>query len=150
LLLSKKDWMSSLNIVSKGIEDFILVYDLVKDERIISIANKLSDELSVPIVSFSGKEGYSNWKGSFKEQGPKELIELFIKAKYVVTSSFHGTAFSIIFEKQFYTVPHPTRGSRMIDLLNSLGLEDRLIERIEMPLLSSQVIDFTESKEKLE
>jgi hypothetical protein len=45
----------------------------------------------------------------------------------IVTTSFHGTIFSALFNKVFYTVPHPTRGSRMTDFLKSIGLEKRII-----------------------
>ena len=49
-------------------------------------------------------------------------------AELVVTDSFHGTAFSIIFNKPFYVILNINRGAdRFISLLNLFGLEDRII-----------------------
>ena len=62
---------------------------------------------------------------------PIEFINLINNAEYVITTSFHATAFSIILEKKFITVPNEKTGSRMINLLNKLNLEDRIIKSIE-------------------
>ena len=54
-------------------------------------------------------------------------LSAFYKADYVITDSFHGTAFSIIYKKQFITIANISRGAdRMITLLDSCGLESRL------------------------
>ena len=46
----------------------------------------------------------------------------------VVTDSFHGTVFSILFGKEFYTLCNPNRGNaRMLSLLGKLGLEERMV-----------------------
>jgi hypothetical protein len=48
-------------------------------------------------------------------------------ARYVVTNSFHGTAFSIIFEKNFYLELSAKTNSRLTNIVKLLGLEDRII-----------------------
>lgn len=59
----------------------------------------------------------------------EEWLRSIRDAKYVVTDSFHGMAFSIIFNKQFVCLNNPKRGSaRFISLLSKLGLRDRLID----------------------
>lgn len=58
--------------------------------------------------------------------GPDRFISLIKNAECVVTNSFHGTVFSIIFQKDFITIPHSTRGKRMEDLLEKFGLQFRL------------------------
>src|SRR5690606_30181677 len=59
------------------------------------------------------------------DAGPIEFVSLFRNAKVICTSSFHGLAFSIIFEKTFYAVPHLTRNSRISSLLKLLNLDKR-------------------------
>lgn len=60
--------------------------------------------------------------------GPREFVGLISHADVVVTDSFHGTAFSIIFNKNFYTfISRPNVSSRIVSLLNILGLEDRIV-----------------------
>ena len=57
-----------------------------------------------------------------------EFISLIRNADFVVTSSFHGTAFSIIFEKQFYVIGLGKKAGRVESLLKIVGLENHLLE----------------------
>lgn len=60
-----------------------------------------------------------------------EWIRGFMDADYVVTDSYHGTVFSIIFNKPFITIGNHDRGmTRFISLLKLFGLENRLIESL--------------------
>lgn len=58
--------------------------------------------------------------------GPDAFLSFVKHARCVVTNSFHATAFSVIYQKDFVTVPHSTRALRMTNLLGSLGLASRL------------------------
>ena len=60
--------------------------------------------------------------------GPSEFVYLFKHASFVVTTSFHGTAFSVIYNKPFYTLVQPNSSDdRVTSLLKPLGLEKRLV-----------------------
>ena len=60
--------------------------------------------------------------------GPQEFLGYFSKASFVITNSFHGTAFSILYKKQFICIP-PQRGRERTDsILSLLGLCGRIIE----------------------
>ena len=65
---------------------------------------------------------------SLNDVSPEEFISLIKNAKFVITSSFHGVAFSVHFGKQFFAYPVQDRSSRHTSLLKKLGLEDRLID----------------------
>jgi len=57
-----------------------------------------------------------------------QWVASFANADFVVTDSFHGMVFSIIFEKEFVVIGNHSRGlDRFISLLSLLGLEDRLV-----------------------
>ena len=78
--------------------------------------------------------------------GPEEFIRLFMNAEYVLTNSFHGTAFSINFNKNFLvdldinsTV---STNSRLLNILSLLGLEDRIIDNIDIEKMY-QDIDYS-------
>ena len=58
---------------------------------------------------------------------PEEWMGYILKAKYVVTTSFHGTVFSLNFNKQFWVLPRPSTASRVDYILSKYGLEDRKI-----------------------
>lgn len=60
--------------------------------------------------------------------GAEDFIKVFMNAQYVITDSFHGSAFSIIFRKSFLAIGNYGRGyERFIDLLGRLKLLDRLV-----------------------
>ena len=64
-------------------------------------------------------------------------------SQYVITDSYHGTIFSIIFCKPFTSICNPSRGaSRFVTLLTALGLENRLINEGERFIPMSEIIDY--------
>lgn len=60
---------------------------------------------------------------AYRNYTPDTFLALVKHAACVVTNSFHGTVFSVIYRRPFITVAHTTRGGRMTGLLSSLGLE---------------------------
>lgn len=62
------------------------------------------------------------------EKSPKRWLNEISRAKYVVTDSFHGVAFSLIFKKQFFVLlANESVFGRISSLLKKVGLEDRVI-----------------------
>lgn len=71
-------------------------------------------------------------KDSYIMPGVEQWLRSFRDAKFVVTDSFHGTVFSIIFNKPFISIGNKSRGlARFTSLLSMFGLEDRLVTSIE-------------------
>lgn len=63
---------------------------------------------------------------------PSSWIKAFMDAKYVITDSFHGTVFSIIFNKPFWVIGNKSRGNARFDsLLRTYKLEHRFIDNIK-------------------
>lgn len=81
--------------------------------------------------------------------GAEEFLRAFKDAKYVITDSFHGSAFSIIFNKPFLAIGNYGRGyERFIDLLGRLKLTDRLVtdpQNIPLDEKYLEAIDYTET-----
>ena len=59
---------------------------------------------------------------------PGQWIYLLRRARYVVTNSFHGTAFSINFRKDFYLELSARTNSRLVQIVRAMGLENRIVE----------------------
>lgn len=84
---------------------------------------------------------------------PEEFLALMRDAEFVITTSFHGTAFAVNFEIPFSSVvADKTSGdSRQISLLDNVGLSKRIIEMGDnFPNLDYLKCDFTESSKKME
>lgn len=111
------------------------------------------------LTAFSSTAG-----GVFRDLGKKRLNECifppvtqwlrgFMDAEFVITDSFHGTAFSIIFNKPFISVGNKKRGiTRFSSMLKLVGLEDRLIFDFGETSLQklNEPIDFDEVNKRLE
>lgn len=127
LLLKKEDWISLFEDREKPKDPYILVYSLKVDEEMVKYARELSDEKGLPVIFFDLRKRYGKNSISKFTADPIDFIYYLYHADYVVTNSFHGTVFSVIFEKKFVCVPMQGTSSRMIDLLNTIGLNNRLI-----------------------
>lgn len=128
MLLDKSDWESMASENNHG--RYVLVYSFGKNKTINRYARRISEILKIKII-FLGSNHKIGIKNIYnKIGGPKDFITLIRNAEYVITNSFHGTVFSIIFNKNFNTVfLDESRGinSRLSDLLETSGLNDRLL-----------------------
>ena len=86
-------------------------------------------EASVKLFAGKTEEVQSDYSDKvIKNMGPIDFISYIKNAEFVISNSFHGTAFSIIFEKQFAVVNRKEAiNTRMRDLLSILKIENRLI-----------------------
>lgn len=66
-----------------------------------------------------------------------DFIALFRDASHIVTTSYHGTVFSILFEKDFHVI-NSSHSERMVNLLSSIGLQRRLIDN-ETGIISEKI-----------
>lgn len=138
-LLTKKQWNGLRKKNHK--ESYLLVYDFTKnDENLMNMAIKIAKERKLKIYSFF-------YNGSYIDKvlntcGPIEFIEWIACADMVISNSFHATAFSVIFERDFYTVPLKgyENSSRMKDFLSLIGLESRFVYDVSNLCLNK--IDF--------
>ena len=80
---------------------------------------------------------------------PQEFIGLIKNAQFVITNSFHGTVFSIIYRKNFFTFLNKNdRNSRLESITQILGLENRLKKGISK-LPDNLETDYTQAEIKL-
>lgn len=108
--------------------DYILVYALEVNDEIIKYAAALAASEGLKIVSIHPfVENFDFADLSLNDAGPREFISLVDNAKFVVTNSFHGTAFSIILDTPFCCIPHSSTGTRMTSLLSTIGIKSKEI-----------------------
>jgi hypothetical protein len=140
----------------------LLNYVLDKAPEKQKIIHQIEDELQLETFSTMPET-------SFRESGKSKLqqcifppvtswIRGFMDAEFVVTDSFHGTVFSIIFNKPFLAIGNEKRGmSRFVSLLKLFGLEERLVfnntpeirQIIRTPIDFEKINDIIEIEKKL-
>lgn len=128
LLLSQIDWMKIAKLPNEK-QEYILIYTIGYSEKIIDFAKKLSAEKNLNIIYLSddvlSKPGMKIVRGA----SPEEWIGYFYYAKYVITNSFHGTAFSILFNKEFFCDYVKTNlkntNTRIENMLDIMGIKNR-------------------------
>lgn len=130
LLLSKEEWFEALDIkIEEPKEKYILVYSVPRTELIRKAIDYYADKLNMKVVAidqmlFSLSKKIDN---HVKDAGPKEFIELYANASFVITDSFHGTCFAVNFGKPFVSVSAGKKSNRIASLLLVLDINERLI-----------------------
>lgn len=133
LLLSADDWKKLFVRKKEPIcGKYLLLYVFDEDEKIYDIAREYACErdLEIVVIAYKKKDAMYGMN-VLTECGPLEFLALFSKAEHVITSSFHGTAFSIIFHKSFHCVPHPKYRERTDSLLKLLELENHNMNEVK-------------------
>lgn len=129
LLTHENDWEEFYNPDPIEKNKYVFAFKLEKSPLLVNTANQLAAENDAIIVSYGATRGFKarEVKDVSGEMGPAEFLNYIKNASHIVTNSYHGCAFSLIFHKDFYCIPHSTRGMRMVDLLNKLQIPERLI-----------------------
>jgi len=120
LLLRKEDYEVLCNSIACNKETFLAAYILDMDLEKKIYIDKIANEKHCQVKCFSAHRNLS--------LSIEEWLSMFRDADYVVTDSFHGMVFSIIFNKPFIAIGNKSRGmARFCSLLEELKLDDRLI-----------------------
>lgn len=141
-LLSEIEWNQisqrgkSINLTKK----YILVYLTDRSDTIMDIARRLSKDTGWEIV-LVGCPSKRYRHRYIPNIGPLEFVFLISKASFVISNSFHATAFSLIFKKNFCVV-NRTEGinERMKSILDEFGLSHRIVSGYNSALL--QGVDY--------
>lgn len=132
LLLKKEDYLKTIDEEDSEIKDNILMcYVLDKTPEKTHIINQIKNQIGLDLLEIMPEETFNkNAKDITKCIYPSvsKWLAGFRDASFVITDSFHGTVFSIIFNKPFVCIANKERGlSRFTSLLKIFGLENRLI-----------------------
>lgn len=151
-LLTKDEWNSIMPAL-ESIGKYIFVYMTHLSETANLFIDNLKKRTGLRvIISAIGPKQVLKMK-ALQIQTPDEWLRLISNAEYVVTNSFHATAFSIMFHKKFFTVVNGDKAKginiRMNDLLTELGLENRIFAEIPNEIDLGE-IDYLEIDKKIE
>ena len=115
-LLSSEEWNEIADGTGQG-ERYVVVYDFYDDEKIMQVAQSIAADKGCKIYAVCPTP-LSYADKNFVYAGPETFVSLIKNASYVVSNSFHGTVFAIIYNVPFKVVDRPDGlNVRMHDLL---------------------------------
>ena len=133
LLPSRQDWAAMAAEHPDAGAGYILCYCISAPGPLEPYIRRLAEETELPVIQLCGARRKVHPKARcVLDAGPAEFLGLFRDASFVCTNSFHGTVFSIQFQKPFFTAVSPRElaapeTSRTFSLLSRLGLTDRIV-----------------------
>ena len=147
LMVPTTTW-NNLSAKVKLPKKYVLVYQGRSSHHTLHIARDIARQIGAEVVVL-GTWFSLNRNFSYHSVSPEEFIYAVRHAACIVTTSFHGTAFSIIFNRPFYTIRlNDGADSRSQSMLATLCLHDRMIGVDTTPSYSS--IDYTNANALLE
>ena len=140
LLLTGQEWRKLSSGKYCG-DKYILVYNLNRNPKIDSYAKELSNQMGLEVryLSYQLHEFYKTGK-MFCNPQVEDFLALIDGAQYVITDSFHATAFSLNFNKEFVIVYPGKYSTRLQSILEILGLMDRVAkDEKDMSIVKSKI-----------
>lgn len=132
-MVGKNYWQNKIRKIEPLIQGkYILCYFLNNSTCGEAVAIKLSKKTGYRIVCIvTGNKSTSIGDNCYPT--PLEFVKLIDEAEYVVTDSFHGVAFSILMNTNFYVVKREYmvedgQQTRIDSILNIVGLEETLVK----------------------
>lgn len=108
-------------------EKYIFCYELIPSKTLEECVRAITKRTGFKVVSIS-PDAHSRLRGDIiiRNAGPIEMLKWLRDAEIVISSSYHGIAFSILYEKPFYAITTEHGKGRIDELLENMGLESRI------------------------
>ncbi len=111
------------------VSKYIAIYRIRQDPNLIDYAYRLSKKTRLPIIEITTIFNSERWSQKVYDSSVENFLAIIKGASYVVTNSFHGTAFSLLFNKNFVAIrQNGPVDDRIEQLLTSVGLIDRFVQ----------------------
>ncbi|MFD0750802.1 polysaccharide pyruvyl transferase family protein [Mucilaginibacter calamicampi] len=148
LLLKSTQW-EKIAVKPDLNQKYVLVYQVRVSEATLKIACDIAKQIGGVVVELVAHVDKVNAINKYQSASVEEFLGWIKYSDCVVTTSFHGTIFSMIFNKPFYTMNlHDGWDSRSASLLRRFALSERLISVNTSP--NFQEIDYSEPNKKMD
>lgn len=143
LLMERQQWEMYLSRPRK--KPYVLVYQLHNDPKLSAYAKKVAKAKGLPLVRVSATLHQCFRGGKFRwAPDIGEFLTLIRNAQCMITDSFHGTVFAILFNTPFVEVlPNNNTGTRNQSILTLTGLSGRILREEEDVALAMEPMDFS-------
>lgn len=159
VFLNDSAFWSSHSVTTYFHEDYVLVYLLGEDRKVKAKTIQLAQKIGKIVVTVPNVNLNANVIDLFSSNqlawnvGPREFLGLIKNARFILTDSFHCTAFSIIFNREFCCFDRggseKRMNSRLVSILNLLDIGDRFININSTDTVKLQEIDYKSVNKKL-
>lgn len=126
-LLSTSEW-SEIEKPYKGLPgNYLLIYTISRSQETINFAHQVAKKLKLPTVQICNERGikaliHIGVDYRLLDVSPQQFLWLFHHASFIVTNTFHGNMFSVIFRKNFVHYALNPADSRITTLHSTIGL----------------------------
>lgn len=146
LMLNKEDWSKISTMPKKVRRPYLLVYQLNKSDRFVKYVEAVARQYGLHIVKISYGI-YDTMVNATTLFSPNvtDFIGLFLNASYVITDSFHATAYALNFSIPFSVIAPERFSTRITSILSLTGTEDRLLKDYSDIEMFDRRIDFNYS-----
>ena len=142
LLITSDEWSEYIDSEIRG--KYVLVYQLHKNKLLDRYAIEFAKKADLPLLRISPSIHQINRGGKFVYLPDVGKFLSYIKnAEYMITDSFHGTAFAINFNTQFVDILPGKTKTRNQSILELTGLTDRILTNADDFGFIDKKIDFT-------
>jgi len=131
LIMGANRWKSFCKPPKCERKKYILIYTIQPPVNLISYAKRLAQETGLELLYLSNSYRQHQEIKHIRLVSPEEFVGWFNGAEYVLTNSFHGTAFSLIFNKKMIVEieTQHSLNTRSRDLLRLCNLESRILPK---------------------
>ena len=149
-LLTREQWLGHA-VEYKGMPDkYVLIYQLNHDEQFDRYAVEFAKRKGLPLYRICTRYDQARLSGKpLLIPQVQQWLSLVANAEYVLTNSFHATAFCINLNTQFVSIFPNEYSCRIGDVLRLYGLEDRRLKRYDQLDIADQPIDFEKTNKIL-
>lgn len=137
------DFENEITKETVKIKDYIIVYaysERIQEKEQIEI-KKFAKKYNKKLITIGTIQPFCDIY--IPDVSPFVLLEYIKKADYIITDTFHGTIYSIKYNKQFATIIRNSNRQKLTDLLERCYKEDRMIEDIkDMEGILTKKIDY--------
>ena len=130
LLLSREEWEQLADFSRVPNKRFVVLYVMFEDKKLLNFAKNLAKREKCELIYINERLFKLKGAKNLRKVTPEQWLGLFLKADYIVTNSFHGTAFSVNFNKQFYVgyIPRSIANTRLKCILEEYNLNSQVID----------------------
>ena len=136
LLLTKQQWDQLIPSHRYSQKPYVLFYELMPSQEALAFAKKKALSLNCELLIMDSIIHTLPRKNHISYASPIEFMHAIRDAEFVIATSFHGTAFSIIFEKQFITIGLKKNADRVKTLLQQVGITEQYQD---LPIETSKI-----------